>query len=258
MASPWLAAAAAAKAYIRLQPHFADTVDHLDEGSVVYQDLDVAVPGLGGVLEHSGIYVGGYKIVSLSHTGEIVEETTREFLESEGAWNRFVWVSCIGSAAVGKSLVAERAREMVGGTRKYNFAFDNCHQFTSGCLTGDFENTDNLFILLEETVRRKLRFDNWRVWDRDQAIQKMCDRAIREIAHDRRQLEELINADFDKRKKLLGASFDRLQESRAIKDVDGFLDGLAEIAKAHGGELPWLNFESFDDWMGDDDTVLKM
>lgn len=66
MAAPLsVAAAAALKAYVRLRPHFADTVDNLAVGSVVYQDLDVAMPGLGGVFEHSGVHIGGHNIVSL-------------------------------------------------------------------------------------------------------------------------------------------------------------------------------------------------
>ena len=86
----------------------------------------------------------------------------------------------------------------------------------------------------------------------------MCDQAIREISRDRRKLKKLIAADFAERKKLLGNSFDLLKTSYAIKDVNGFLDGLAAIAKAYGGDLPWTDFRSFDDWMLDDDTTLNL
>lgn len=71
-------------------------------------------------------------------------------------------------------------------------------------------------------------------------------------------MQKLIDADSDERKKLLGTSFDRLGTSYAIKDVSGFLEGLAAIANAYQGEIPWLEFESFDEWMQDDGTTLKL
>ena len=147
---------------------------------------------------------------------------------------------------------------MIGYKRNYNMVSDNCHQFTSGCLTGAFENADNALSMLKTRAENTLRADNWRVWDRDGAIQRMCDQAIREISHDRRKLKKLITADFAERKKLLGNSFDRLKASYAINDVNGFLDGLAAIAKAYGGDLPWTDFRSYDDWMLDDDTTLNL
>lgn len=242
--------------YKQLRGYFADTVDDLVEGSVVYRDLS-ADQGVRfrDFVEHSGIHVGGYQIVSLSDTGEIVAESTRDFLE--GGPNRFIWVSCRGAAAVGKRVVAKRARAMVGHERDYNMVLDNCHQFASGCLTGDFENADNFLWMLKHTAESTLRANNWRVWDRDGAIQRMCHQAIREISRDRRLLKKVITADFEERKRLLGDSFDRLA-SYAINDVDGFLDGLAAIAKAYGGDLPWADFKSFDDWMQDDTTTLKL
>lgn len=244
------------KAYRRLRSHFADSVEDLIEGSVVYQNLDLPVPGLGGVFDHSGIYVGDHRVVSLSGDGGIIEQGTANFIE--GGWNRPIWASCKGGLAVGKPSVAKLARKKVGESREYNILFDNCHQFTSGCLTGDFESADNFLTFLKDTVRRELGADNWRVWDRDGAIQQMCNEAIREMSRDRRLLKELIAADFDRRTELLGSSFDRLEKSYAIKDANGFLDSLAAIAKSYGGELPWRDFESFDEWMQDDDTVLKL
>lgn len=151
--------------------------------------------------------------------------------------------------------------------REYNFVFNNCHMFTSACLTGKFrrvdgtiesDSDDNTFTFLKDTVSEELGADNWRVWDRDGTIQQMCDHAIREIGRDRRLLKELITADFDRRRELLDAAFSGLEKKHAIKDIDGFLQDLASIAGAYGGQIPWQDFESFDDWMEDDDTVLKL
>ena len=96
-----------------------DTIEDLAEGSIVYQDLDL--PVFSGLFEHSGIHVGGSKVASLQGSGEIIEESTRDFLE--GGSNRFIWVSCRGSSSVGKRIVAERAQAMVGHERDYNIVW---------------------------------------------------------------------------------------------------------------------------------------
>lgn len=56
---------------------------------------------------------------------------------------------------------------MVGKKRNYNLLLDNCHQFASGCITGDFENNDNFLFMLKHTAKEHLNLDTWRVWDRD-------------------------------------------------------------------------------------------
>lgn len=37
---------------------------------------------------------------------------------------------------------------------------DNCHQFSSGCITGNTENSDNFFWMLEDTLKRKVGAKN--------------------------------------------------------------------------------------------------
>ena len=127
-------------------------------GSVVYCGL------LFGQEGHSGIYVGKGKIVSLSGDGEIVKERPDEFLEGATTGDT-IYVSCQGESPVGTPRVAKRARKMVGNHRNYNFLLDNCHQFTSGCLTGDFENLDNLLPMVKNTAERTLGADEWLAWD---------------------------------------------------------------------------------------------
>ena len=55
---------------------------------------------------------------------------------------------------------------MIGKSRKYGVLSDNCHQFTSGCITGDFENEDNLLFRLKGRACNELNVNEWRVWDR--------------------------------------------------------------------------------------------
>lgn len=248
-------AAIAVFVYLRLRRYFADTVDHLAEGCVVYHSM------IGEMVEHSGIYVGEYKIVSVNAGGnpvdpnaKIVKTSTRKFIEGGLNSNRLIWVSCRGESAVGASEAAERARKKVGTLYPYNVATNNCHQFTSGCLTGLFKNTDFRFGSLKETAARVLGVDAWRIWDRDKAIQRMCGKVIQEIVRDRGRLERLIQSDFDARERLLERSFDQLRTSYGIEDVNGFLGALAKIAP----DLPWKDFETFDDWMCDEDTTLDL
>lgn len=127
-------------------------------GSVVYCDL------LFGYMEHSGIYVGNDEIVHLNRHGRIEKVSAEQFISGTTAMS--IYVSSSNGYAVGNRVVCHRALSMVGQTRDYNVFFDNCHQFTSGCLTGDFENGDIFLSLLKEQSKKALRADEWRVWER--------------------------------------------------------------------------------------------
>ena len=43
---------------------------------------------------------------------------------------------------------------------------NNCHQFTTGCLTGDFENARKLLTFLKMQAKDTLGADTWHLWDR--------------------------------------------------------------------------------------------
>lgn len=131
-------------------------------GSIVYCSLAL------GAAEHSGIFVGNRKIVHLDGSGNIELVSPRGFLSRLGGFNTAVsiYVSSAGSNSVGGKKIADRAMDMIGGSRKYNLIFDNCHQFSSGCVTGDFENSDNFLWMLKNTVEKNIDCDSWRVWDR--------------------------------------------------------------------------------------------
>lgn len=137
---------------------FMATVNRPTVGSVVYCGI------LFGQAEHSGIYVGEGAIVSLSDEGEVVQENTQEFLDGPTRGDT-IYVSCCDQSPVGGPDVGQRARNMVGKHRDYNFILDNCHQFTSGCLTGIFENADNFLWMLKDTAKKTLGADKWRAWD---------------------------------------------------------------------------------------------
>lgn len=129
-------------------------------GSVVYCEMAF------GLAEHSGIYVGNGDIVELSSSGEIQKVNMREFMNTGVIGTAMsVYVSSRDGRAIGNEKVAERALSKVRTHRKYNFILDNCHQFCSGCLTGDFENSDNFLWMLKNTVLQHIAADEWRVWN---------------------------------------------------------------------------------------------
>ena len=135
-----------------------DKVDEPRKGSVLHCEL---FPLVGN---HSGIYIGDGRIVQLSKSGEILCVTPGHF--KGGITSAIsIYVSCQGKVAVGKKAIAKRAKKMIGKHRDYNFMWDNCHQFSSGCLTGDFENGNHSLNSLKSTAKSVLNCSNWRVWD---------------------------------------------------------------------------------------------
>ncbi|MCY3701857.1 MAG: lecithin retinol acyltransferase family protein [Rhodospirillales bacterium] len=76
-----------------------------------------------------------------------------------------IYVSCYDERSVGNSRAARRALSMIGRRRNYNLLLDNCHQFVAGCLTGDFENSDNFLWMLKDTASNVLGSNTWRIWN---------------------------------------------------------------------------------------------
>lgn len=130
-------------------------------GSIVYCDL------AAGQAEHSGIYIGNNRIVHLNGDGVIESVTPDKFMNRLDGLNTAIsiYVSCHKGQAVGNLEVAERAKRQIGRKRDYSLIFDNCHQLTSGCLSGNFDNSCNFFTFLKDEVCDIIGGDEWRVWD---------------------------------------------------------------------------------------------
>jgi len=135
-----------------------DTKVMPEKGSVLYCDLSF------GIAEHSDIYVGDNRIVHLNGKGEIEAVSPAAFLSPFVLQD--IYVSCMENSAVGSERVATRALSMVGKKRNYNLVMNNCHQFTTGCLTEDFENSSNLLTFLKMQAKDTLGADTWHLWDR--------------------------------------------------------------------------------------------
>lgn len=126
-------------------------------GSIVYCDLAF------GYAEHSGVYIGDGRIVHLNGNGVVKAVSPKKFIDGKTAIN--IYVSCDSDAcAVGCNRVADRAESWLDHQRDYNVILDNCHQFTSACLTGDLANSDNFMRLLKWTAEEKIGAKKWRLW----------------------------------------------------------------------------------------------
>ena len=127
-----------------------------------FDDNDVVlVPGcvlkcdLGVLLEHTGIYVGKGKIVSLNRHGQIKTETPQTFFPpGTNPKSSKIYVACYGKTGevLAAKYVARNAKRKIDDKTRYNVLFNNCHRFTAGCITGNFESDVISFSQLEEVI----------------------------------------------------------------------------------------------------------
>ena len=125
-------------------------------GCFVYCDLAV-------IAEHSGVYVGDDKVVHLLGTGEVAMTSPEVFNEGLLSGSK-IFAACDGYELITSGKAAEVAKKRVGKIRDYNVILDNCHQFTAGCITGKYENSDNFFWMLNMTISDLIGGDDvtWR------------------------------------------------------------------------------------------------
>lgn len=133
-------------------------------GSVVVCDLTP-------LADHTGIYVGGGKIIHRDGDGYIAKVTPKQFLERLDGLNTAisVYVSSYGDESIGYEGAAERANEALRNSDYdgYNLLWKNCHNFTSYCIRGGSDSSifASTFTALEEYMWNFSKFNNWRVWN---------------------------------------------------------------------------------------------
>ncbi|MGE7604680.1 lecithin retinol acyltransferase family protein [Peribacillus sp. NPDC097675] len=121
-------------------------------GSPIYTDIGFSASG------HSGIYVGNNRVIALNGMGDISEVTLLDFVSHPTTLYQHIYVPYYKhslESAIGFAIAGARAKDILGEKRDYNVLMDNCHQFCSGCLTGDFENADNALWMLKHTVEKE-------------------------------------------------------------------------------------------------------
>lgn len=217
---PHILLANAAKAFAEsfIDNVFRDSVTSPAPGSVLYCDLFL------GQAEHSGIYVGNNQIVHLDGTGRIELVSPAVFLKrlDGNSTGSSIYVSCKAGRSVGSKEVAKRALSSVGQDRDYSLLFDNCHQFTAGCLSGEPENAHNFLWMLKMEAQRVLGADEWRVWEKDSNNQHVD----RPKVSDAEALERLSNA-----VRLLSPVKTQLELVVQLTNNEDFSRQLAEITR---------------------------
>lgn len=124
-------------------------------GSIVFCTL------LPPVIEHSGVYVGDNSIVHLNRFGLVEKVSFKTFIQDTPAIS--IYVSSKNGLAIGGEKVGDLALSQLGKQINYNVLGKNCHQFSSGCLTGNFDNKNILLSQLKRTAKLTIGANEWRV-----------------------------------------------------------------------------------------------
>lgn len=168
---------AAKKAYeLCTEPHHGPfelfVKDHVDEPAIG----SVVCCPLAGVVEHSGIYVGNGSIIHRAgeeqgSPGRLEVVNPEKFLRRLDGNNPAItiFVACYRTYPIHDLTVAQRAvRALRDSTMNvgYDLFSNNCHQFTSYCVTGK-KMKDFRFAALEELLLDCNHLENWRTWNWD-------------------------------------------------------------------------------------------
>ena len=105
---------------------------------------------LGGVAEHSGVFLGRSRVAELNGCGDLMDVSLSEFVNGrEGDSTNMRWGTRIFAAcdeATGTPLtslgIARQARGLIKriGQVKYNLFGNNCHLFTASCIRGELSD----------------------------------------------------------------------------------------------------------------------
>ncbi|MFJ8526853.1 lecithin retinol acyltransferase family protein [Bacillus sp. NPDC094106] len=117
-------------------------------GAPIYCDLGF------GMVEHSGIYIGNFEAVHLNGKGLIEIVNLFEFTDHITTVSRDIFfpMDKNNGTPISFESAYHRALRNIGRLRKYNIILNNCHQFTSGCLTGEFEQHDKFLDFMKCTA----------------------------------------------------------------------------------------------------------
>ena len=135
-------------------------------GSILKVDL------VGGVADHTGVYLGGGRIAEVTDVdGSAVVRVVdpEEFVSGDGLCRTglHAYVACardgMGFRPLASGSIASRAESAVGDRGGYSLVFNNCHMFTRYCITGDNDGTPCLSVDAIESALRK-RFDEGSVF----------------------------------------------------------------------------------------------
>lgn len=136
---------------------------YLPVGSILKVDLKLNA-------DHSGIYLGYGNVAELDGSGKIMVRHLDDFLKGDRSWRCGQKIYAAYDSRNRKFLaedqIALRAIESLCQIRDYDVTKENCHKFSTGCITGNFDNDVTFLNDLEGNVikhfcLRKTEFE-WR------------------------------------------------------------------------------------------------
>ena len=120
--------------------------------------------GIGGVLDHTGIWVGDNTIVELDGKGLVKPISANRFTEERSG--KHIFVACDSHAKpLASELAAQRAINQIYTYQDYHLIENNCHQFIWQC----FSPEDKPLTTFKELNKRLAhKFDRKVYWDKAQ------------------------------------------------------------------------------------------
>jgi len=117
--------------------------------------------GIGGLLDHTGIWVGDNTIIELDGNGLIKPISVQRFTKERSGKN--IFIACDSKAKpISSEVAANRAQQQVFQYRDYHMIENNCHQFIWQCFKADDKSLTTfkeLNIRLAKLFNRKIYWD---------------------------------------------------------------------------------------------------
>ncbi len=117
--------------------------------------------GIGGLLDHTGIWIDDDTIIEIDGQGLIKPISARRFTEERSG--KRIFIACDSTAKpLSSERASQRAIEQIFQVRDYHFIDNNCHQFIWQCFK---PNDTKLTTFKELNVRLARMFDRKIYWD---------------------------------------------------------------------------------------------
>lgn len=117
--------------------------------------------GIGGLLDHTGIWVGDDTIIELDGNGLIKAVSSARFTQERSGEN--IFIACDSNAEpITSELAAERATSQIFQYRDYHVIENNCHNFIWQCFSpndGQITTFKSLNRRLAQLANRKIYWD---------------------------------------------------------------------------------------------------
>ena len=124
---------------------------YLPVGSILKVDLSLNA-------DHSGIYLGYGNVAELDGSGKIMVRHLDDFLKGDRSWRCgqkiYAAYDSKSRTFLAEDKIALRAIKSLCEIRYYGLVSENCHKFSTGCITGDFYSDVTYLFQLEENIRK--------------------------------------------------------------------------------------------------------